>query len=140
VLITDGKATCDQDPEEALAELRDAGIEVSLNIVGFALDDEAVKEQMRAWAEANLGNFYDATDADSLTEAVKVAVAAPVDIYAVGDDAAPVASTTVGAPPVELPPGEYRVVVLSDPAREFGDVFLGGGEAVSLELPVEPRE
>ena len=140
VLITDGKATCQADPEEALAELREAGIEVSLNIVGFALDDEGVKEQMRSWAEANRGSFYDATDASSLTEAVKVAVAAPVAIYAVGEEAEPVASTTVGAPPVELPPGTYRVVVLSDRAHEFEDVLLGGGDTVSLKIPVEPSE
>ena len=111
-----------------------------MNIVGFALDDESVKEQMRGWAEANRGSFYDATDASSLTEAVKVAVAAPVDVYTVGKEDAPVASTTVGAPPVELPPGTYRVVVLSDPAHEFEDVLLGGGDSVSLKIPVEPPE
>ncbi len=140
LLITDGKATCKEDPEDALAELRESNIEVTLNIVGFALDDEALKEQMRGWAGANGGSYFDAGDAGSLTEAIVAAVAAPVAIYALGDDAAPVATTTVGAPPVELAPGEYRVEVRADPSLTFDSVVIEPGAVETLELPITAEE
>ena len=136
VLITDGKATCKEDPEEALAELDEAGFEVNLNIVGFALDDDAVKEQMRGWAEANAGTYYDAADAQALVDAVTVAVAAPVDVYAVSDRSTRVASTTVGGDAVVLEPGEYVLEVRSDPPLEIEGVVLAGGQSLTYELEV----
>ncbi|MEX1336167.1 MAG: VWA domain-containing protein [Candidatus Limnocylindrales bacterium] len=140
VLITDGKATCKEDPEAALAELREAGFEINLNIVGFALGEDEVKEQMRGWAEANAGRYYDAVDARALTEAITAAVAAPVDIYAARGEGALVASTTVGAPPLELPPGEYRVEVRTDPPVELEDVVVRPSTVTEIELPIRPAQ
>ncbi len=136
VLVTDGKATCKEDPAEALAQLRDAGIDIKLNIVGFALGDDAVKEQMRGWAESNNGTYYDAANAQALVDAVTVAVSAPVDVYAVSDRSAPVASTTVGGDAVELEPGEYVLAVRSDPPLEIEGIVLVGGEDKTHELAV----
>ena len=89
---------------------------------------------MRGWAAANGGSFYDASDAESLTQAVKTAVAAPVEVYAPGDEEDPVAVTAVGAPAIELDPGTYRVVVRSEPENVFDEVILEGGAVVALEL------
>ncbi|MEX1344371.1 MAG: hypothetical protein AB1Z63_06845, partial [Candidatus Limnocylindrales bacterium] len=124
----------------ALAELREAGFEINLNIVGFALGEDEVKEQMRGWAEANAGRYYDAVDARALTEAITAAVAAPVDIYAARGEGALVASTTVGAPPLELPPGEYRVEVRTDPPVELEDVVVRPSTVTEIELPIRPAQ
>ena len=39
VLVTDGKETCDGKPEDVIKKLRDKGIDITLNIVGFAIGD-----------------------------------------------------------------------------------------------------
>jgi len=135
VLITDGAETCGDDPDAAVAELRASGVDVNLNIVGFALDDEELKAQMAAWAEAGAGSYFDAASATELGAALAVAVAAPFRVYASGADQ-PLASGTVGGGAVTLEPGNYRVEVLTDPIIEFDGVVLGGGEVRSLELPV----
>ncbi len=46
-----------------------------------------------------------------------------------------VASGVVGGDPVQLPPGTYRVEVLTDPVREFTKVVIAAG--ASLDIPLE---
>ncbi len=45
VLLTDGEETCGGDPAAAIKRLHELGIQVQVNIVGFALDDDALKAQ-----------------------------------------------------------------------------------------------
>jgi len=89
--------------------LRDSGIDVRIDIVGFAIDDEALKTSFRYWADLGGGSFYDAADAESLAASITQALHAPFDIY--NADKAIVASGTVGGEPVDLTPGEYSVRV-----------------------------
>jgi len=51
VLVTDGEETCDGDPEKVIQRLQDKGFEVSLNIVGFAIDDDELESQFQSWSE-----------------------------------------------------------------------------------------
>jgi len=132
VLITDGAATCGGDVLESIAALGEAGIAVKLDIVGFALEDEALKSEMAGWAVAGGGAYYDATDAAELARSVAVAVSAPFRVY--GSDAEPLAAGTVGGEAVELDPGSYRVEVLTEPPVLFDGVELGNGASVTLEL------
>jgi hypothetical protein len=134
VLITDGDESCGGDPAATIEDLRVAGIDVTVNIVGFALDDEGLKQQMSTWADVGGGSYFDAADAAALGDAISVAVSAPVDVYAVGGDAEPVTSTTVGGPVVELPPGEYRLDIRSDPPQEVAGIVLVGGQQLTYEL------
>jgi Mg-chelatase subunit ChlD len=137
VLITDGAARCNEDPADAIEELRAKGFDVKLNIVGFALNDEDIKTQMEAWADAGNGSFFDASGGDELAAAVTAAVSAPYRVY--GPDDEPIVGGTVGGDPVTLEPGMYRVEVLGDPPVVFDDVHIGGGQVVGLTLP-EPVE
>ena len=143
VLVTDGAETCGGDPEAEILALRDAGIEVNLNIVGFALEDEELKAAMARWAEVGAGSYFDAGSADELAAAITTAVAAPYRVFEVGADAdadadadaEPVASSTVNGLGVVLEPGFYRVEVLTDPIHIFEDVEVLGGSDVALDLP-----
>ncbi len=135
VLITDGDETCDGDPEAAIGALQADGIDVTLNIVGFALEDDELRSRMASWAAVGDGNYYDAAGSDDLAAAIGAAVAAPYRVYRLGDDE-PVAGGTVGGVPVQLERGAYRVEVLTDPPTEFDEVILAGGESLTLELPV----
>lgn len=109
ILITDGEETCGGDPAATIQTLRDSGMNVRIDIVGFAIDDEALKTSFRYWADLGGGSFYDAADAESLAASITQALHAPFDIY--NADKAIVASGTVGGEPVDLTPGEYSVRV-----------------------------
>ncbi|HQY31966.1 MAG TPA: VWA domain-containing protein, partial [Thermomicrobiales bacterium] len=49
ILVTDGEETCDGDPAKAIRDLRAQGVDVQVNIVGFALDDDALRAQFADW-------------------------------------------------------------------------------------------
>ena len=125
VLITDGDETCGGDPDLVIEEIGASGVQVNLNIVGFALDDEALKAQMADWAEAGNGSYFDASGAEELVDAIVRAVSAPYRVYA-RDVEEPVATGTVGDGSVSLEPGAYRVEILTDPVVEFEDLTAHG--------------
>ena len=133
VLVTDGEETCDGDPLAAIEQLRAAGLDVHVNIVGFELDDEAIKASMADWATSGGGTYFDAAGSDGLASAISAAVSAPFVVY--GPDDTILASGTVGGGPARLDPGTYRVEVLVDPPVTFSEVVVGGGQSIDLELP-----
>jgi len=138
LLITDSEEVwphrdlCRSDPAAAIRGLTAQGIEVRLNIVGFALTDRKAKAQMREWASLGNGSYFDAGDKAELAAGIARALAAPVEIYDRADVL--IASGTVGGDPITVPVGTYRVEVLSDPPATFPDVNVGPGAGISLTL------
>jgi hypothetical protein len=133
VLVTDGNASCGEEPDAAIQALLDAGVDVKLDIVGFALEDDALKAKMAGWAQAGGGTFLDANSAKELSTSITKALSAPFRAYA--PDGTTVATGTVGGDAVEVDPGTYRVEVLTDPVITFDGVELGSGASLTLELP-----
>ncbi|WP_191621147.1 VWA domain-containing protein [Marinihelvus fidelis] len=80
VLVTDGEETCDGDPEAAIEELRQAGLDARVNIVGFAIDDAALAETFAGWADAGGGSYFDASGAEALQGAIGDALKPRFDI------------------------------------------------------------
>lgn len=68
IMVTDGKESCDGDPVAAAGELRDAGIEVTVDVVGFDIDESADADALRAIAEAGGGEYTDARTGDELRD------------------------------------------------------------------------
>jgi len=132
VLVTDGEETCGGNPQRAIRGLVDQGIDVRVNIVGFAVDDETLKEQFEEWARIGGGQFYDASGADELGAAIAAALQPPFEVRDAAG--AVIGSGIVGADPVRVSPGTYTVEVRSDPPRDFQDVAVGNGEEVVLSL------
>jgi hypothetical protein len=130
ILITDGEETCDGDPAAEIAGLRDAGIDVRVNIVGFALDDAALKDTFRDWAKLGGGAFFEATDKDTLAAAMDAAVQPEFDV--VDASGAVVGHGTVGGEPIEVPAGPYTVRILSAPEREIPGVTVAPGEITTV--------
>ena len=132
VLVTDGEETCGGNPQRAIRELVNQGIDVRVNIVGFAVDDEGLKEQFEEWARIGGSQFYDASGADELGEAITAALQPPFEVR---DSAgAVIGSGVVGGDAVRVPPGDYAVEVRSDPPLDFQDVAVGNGEEVVLSV------
>jgi hypothetical protein len=121
VLVTDGEETCGGDPQAAIDALRAAGLDVRVNIIGFAVDELALKEAFQAWAQAGGGGYFDAQSGAELSAAVRAALRPAFEVL---DGERVVATGTVGADAIELAPGTYRVRVLGAPARDATSVTI----------------
>ncbi|WP_263721655.1 VWA domain-containing protein [Albidovulum sediminicola] len=80
VLVTDGEETCDGDPAAAVEALRASGLDIRVNIVGFAIDDAVLAQTFAGWAQAGGGSYFDAGSAEALAEAISGALTPRFDI------------------------------------------------------------
>ena len=101
-----------------------------MNIVGFAIADEALRAQFQEWATLGNGSYYDAQNAEQLTTSLDQAFAVS---YNVLDQAGNVVSRgTVGGAPVELAPGNYTVALNSAAGVSYQNVVVTAGGTVEL--------
>lgn len=122
VLITDGEETCGGDPAETIRRLKEAGIDLRVNIVGFAIDDADLKQAFAQWSELGGGNYFDARDADQLSASLGGALQIPFDV--VDGSGQVVADGLVGGPAIEVPAGTYQLRTRETPARIMSDVVI----------------
>jgi Mg-chelatase subunit ChlD len=106
ILVTDGEETCDGDPAAEIGKLRQHGFEVTLNIVGFAIDEYALQREFQRWASLAGGAYLDATDAASLASSIGAALRPPFGVFR-GEQQ--VASGVAGGEALSLPAGDYTV-------------------------------
>ncbi len=109
ILVTDGKEECGGSPSTVVQELVGKGIKIRLNIVGFALAEAAVRQEMDRVAKITGGKFYDAQNAKALRQAIQQSLAIP---YEVRDAAGvKVAGGLTGEAAITVPEGIYTVSV-----------------------------
>jgi hypothetical protein len=133
VLVTDGEETCDGKPEDVILKLQDSGIGLSMNIVGFAIEDAALEQQFEAWAGLAGGRYFSAASQAGLSESLQQALQIPYTVY---DGVGEVAGRgVVGGEPLQLEQGVYRVVVQTSPVQTFAAVQISGERETLLELP-----
>jgi hypothetical protein len=132
VLVTDGEETCDGDPGAVIEALQAKDFKINLNIVGFAIDNVALAAQFESWAELGGGRYFAANDEAGLSEALKEALRVSYSVYDTGGNE--IAQGQVGAAPVDLPQGLYRVVVNSATPTTFEKVDVQGEHDVVLKL------
>ena len=130
VLVTDGEETCGGNPKAAIQALRAGGMDVRVNIVGFAVDEVVLKETFREWARLGNGGYFDAQNGEQLKSAL-VATLRPSYQLLAGTKV--VASGTVNGDPVEVPAGKYQVRVLGAAAKDVGEVSAEAGATRELE-------
>lgn len=68
ILVTDGIETCGGNPVEEARKLKQAGIEVTTDVVGFDVAKPAEAKRLRAIAEASGGKYTDARTTDALND------------------------------------------------------------------------
>jgi len=130
VLVTDGEETCGGDPKAAIESLRKAGLDVHVNIVGFAVDEVGLKETFQAWARAGNGSYFDAHDGAELSAAVRATLRS---MFEVMEGGRVVASGVVDGESIEVPAGTYRVRVPGT-LREAEDVVVAPAATRDLAL------
>jgi Mg-chelatase subunit ChlD len=121
ILMTDGEETCGGDPRAAIESLRAGGIDVRVNIVGFAIDEVGLKETFAQWAQVGNGAFFDAQNAQQLKQAVRATLS---PTYEVLRDGQVVASGTVNGEAIELPVGAYAVRVHGTAPKDIGQAKI----------------
>jgi len=129
ILLTDGEETCDGDPAAVIASLSAGGLDVRVNIVGFAIDELMLRETFQEWASLGNGTYLDARNAEELTAGLAYAIEVPFEVLDGGGDV--VASGVVNGPAVELQPGAYRVRMAAGDAR---DVTVKADEEAVINL------
>ena len=107
VLVTDGEETCDGDVTKAIEDLRAGGLDIKVQIVGFAIDNEPLKQQFAAWAAMGNGEYFDAADSDTLTESLVLAVSNRYSVQP--KDGGPLIRGRVGEA-LSLAPGDYQLL------------------------------
>lgn len=132
VLVTDGEETCDGDPAAAIQALAASGVDVRVNIVGFAIDDPALQATFQDWARLGNGRYIDAGNAAELNEAVADAVLPT--FHVIDASGTVIAMGQVGGVPMSLPSGAYRVVVQTSPVVSLA-VTIEPGQQTTLTLP-----
>lgn len=130
ILLTDGEETCGGDPTAVLEKLAADGVDVRLNIVGFAIDDEALKAEFGEWARLGGGSYFDAGEAQALNQAMEQSLQIPFRV--INQAGEQVAAGVLDGDPIELPPGSYMVELDTEPVQRFRDVKLAPGDALEL--------
>jgi hypothetical protein len=138
ILITDGEESCKGDPVKAAADLKASGLDIRLNIVGFALKDPKVQKDLAGFSQSTGGLFYSADSGATLGDALMLAAVQsfPYTIYDGSGRA--VASGEAGRGSEELPPGDYKVVVKAG-SREIvaPRVTVAMGQSVTLTISMK---
>ena len=138
ILITDGEESCGGDPHRAAEELKKAGVEITLDIVGFTLTGQQVQRELTQFAEATGGRYYGAENAQTLARAVMIAATEkiPYEVYdALGKK---VATGEAGDQGQELPPGDYQVVVKAGDQRLMADhITVTTGKDTTITVTVK---
>lgn len=132
VLLTDGEETCEGDPAAEIEKLKESGLDVNINIVGFAIDDDDLKREFAAWAALGGGEYLDAGEAESLNEAMTQALQIPFEV--IDSEGEPIARGLVDSEPIEVPPGAYQVKVYTASTVEFRNLSVAPGELLELTL------
>jgi hypothetical protein len=111
ILITDGEESCKGDLKTAATTLKSSAVHLTLNIVGFTIQGKTTEEQLGGLAEATGGRYYRAQNGGELARALMLASVNRLPFEVFDASGKSVATAQTGPLGVELPPGDYRVVV-----------------------------
>ena len=135
ILLTDGEESCDGDPEEAVRDLKEQGMDVKLNIVGMAIDSDAAKQQFAEWAKIGGGLYFDADSPEALKSALEKALFPKYQLIDQNGDVT-VEGVADGVS-VEVAEGVYQLKVLTTPAQSMGEVRIEEGKTIEIVVGAE---
>ena len=135
ILITDGEESCKGDFAAAQATLKEAGMNLTLNIVGFTLKSAVAQQQLSALAGSTGGRYYNAQSGAALSRALLLAAVDRLSYKLLDGKGAEVASGIAGATKAhDLAPGAYQLVVMAGEASLTVPVKIGVHEDQSVTV------
>ncbi|HMO57619.1 MAG TPA: VWA domain-containing protein [Roseiflexaceae bacterium] len=121
VLVSDGDETCGGQPAEVAGRIKAEYPNVRISVIGFSVDNQDWQDRLRAIAENGGGEYFDATNAAQLEEALQQAVSLD---YRVLDTAGVEQYRGELGTIVSLMPGSYRIEITGDSALVLDDVVV----------------
>ncbi len=132
ILVTDGEETCDGNPEEVIAQLVEQGLDIRLNIVGFAIDDEDLKTEFNQWSIQGGGKYFDSNDPESLKASISNALKTPFSVYSLSGEL--IKEGVINAEPMVLPAGKYTIKVYGNEITTYENYYIKGDSEQVIEL------
>jgi hypothetical protein len=127
ILITDGEESCGGDLNSVAPTLKASGLSITLHIVGFALQEQKVRDGLTGLARATGGTYYDARSGEELARALRIAAIQSLPYEIVDASGQTVASRRTSLLSEELAAGVYRVVVHAPDQELATGVTVGEG-------------
>jgi hypothetical protein len=131
ILVTDGEESCDGDPLEAIQTLKEAGIDMTLNIVGFAIEDKVLMDTFSSWSEIGGGGYFNAADKQELSTALDMAMHPKFQVF--NEEGGAVAKGIAGGKAVPVPAGKYRIRIFTSPVKTVEGVLVEPGKRVTID-------
>jgi hypothetical protein len=128
ILLTDGLESCNGDPVSAAANFVAGTDQRKVHVIGFALNDPAASATLQQIAQAGNGLYFDAANAQQLTDALRQTIVLSYQIVDAENQV--VAEGTVGGEPASLPPGDYTFRISSNPPVERKLSVTNGGNVI----------
>jgi len=132
ILVTDGEETCEGNPEEVIDQLIEQGIDVRLNIVGLAIDDEELKAQFNQWSNQGGGQYFDSDNSESLKKSISQALKTPVSVYALSGEL--IKEGVVNGEALELPAGTYQIKIYGNETKVIDNYHIKGEVTQEIDL------
>lgn len=130
LLITDGEETCDGDAGDVIDSLMATGLTNRVDIVSFALAPEIDRTDFQDWAKRGRGLYIDAQNGEGLADALEQTVQMRYDVMKEGSV---IASGLVDSPPIDLPVGDYQILV----GTQTFDVVVKSGNLSSVKVSTD---
>lgn len=113
VLVSDGVESCDGDINSIAPALKEAGLDLQVNIVGFDIKEIEARKQLEAIAASTGGIYLDAKDSVQLLDSLEKTLR--IEFVLVDDQGEIKARGLVGGDPVRVLEGTYNLRLLLQP-------------------------
>ena len=133
LLVSDGQETCHGKPVQAAKDLLAAGYDLRIDVVGFDVaGQDGTAEKLREIAAATHGNYYDAQSSKQLRAALQSIITVRYQVF--DRQGQKIFEGVLGEPGPQLPPGNYRVVIMGNPPLVLENVVVQSGETTKIQV------
>ncbi len=126
VLISDGVESCDGDINAIAPALKEAGLDLQVNIVGFDIKEIEARKQLEAIAASTGGVYLDAKDSEELLSSLEQTL--KVEFVLLDEGGKIKARGVVGGEPVQVLDGSYTLRLFLQP------------EPLEIAVTIKPEE
>ena len=126
ILVTDGLESCNGDPTAEALAFAGGSDQRKVHVIGFTIDQQDARAQLRQIAEAGKGLYFDAGSSAQLAEALRQTIVLSYQIF--DAEGQQVGGGIVGGAPLTLQPGRYRLKINASPAIEKELIVESGGQ------------
>jgi hypothetical protein len=138
VLVSDGVESCGGDITAIAPALKEAGLDLQVNIVGFDIKEMEARKQLEAIASSTGGVYLDAKDSQELLSSLEQTL--KVEFVLMDEDGEIKARGIVGDEPVQVLEGDYILRLLLQPEPLETAVTVAPEEKVTLVLKKEEEK